>query len=562
MLDIMKLDIPPDVSINFYRTSKIANVFVNDVIIDKKDPDYYKLIAKRRFIPGEIVFMSQIITTCEKCSIHKDRIDMVFFNWADVMLENRDITLFSDFFPRHIAIPEKDYKELMKRAIQCIDIENRSNLSKNKIDQSYLNKIIPIYLKLRHNYQVQPNGIIDVDDVGSFINHGCDYNISPTAITGEIMGYVALREINPGDELVRNYLGIKDIAKDVTTRKKILQENYNFDCKCQKCKDESEDMVRETFLTTKYPHLLSDLNFDTLVYSFHVPNLAEKNDNFEIRDSGHGHKSIIAKREFNTGEPIMNIKAVLSFRSNMKEDTIMIAFWTQLIYLHSSIKKRIESMEPKFDIFKNDEFKDMKYAAMMFYLYFKQKNIFHVAHSDMKLYIKTFVKLSLNVKILKTDREEFSTVTVMTNTCDPTFRFSCAANAECIIYENGSSLRASIPIQIGDEIYLFHNAKSCVCDNYAKRKQVTTALYGLPCECKYCKAGENDQIQDSMLSKNISFMFNKNLACAWCGNTKLRRKKCSGCLNVYYCGNECQKTHWDIFHKKVCDRKHKKRLMQ
>ena len=38
--------------------------------------------------------------------------------------------------------------------------------------------------------------------------------------------------------------------------------------------------------------------------------------------------------------------------------------------------------------------------------------------------------------------------------------------------------------------------------------------------------------------------------CALCGADALQQ--CSGCVSAYYCGAECQRTHWNANHKRRC----------
>jgi hypothetical protein len=42
-----------------------------------------------------------------------------------------------------------------------------------------------------------------------------------------------------------------------------------------------------------------------------------------------------------------------------------------------------------------------------------------------------------------------------------------------------------------------------------------------------------------------------NKCCVWCGDTSECLKKCNGCMNVYYCDNNCAKLNWAT-HKKSC----------
>ncbi|KAF9097457.1 hypothetical protein BGX27_000956, partial [Mortierella sp. AM989] len=75
--------------------------------------------------------------------------------------------------------------------------------------------------------------------VSSRINHSCDPNVHQSWNPKTKKGHVhASKNIKKGDEILKNYIPILQIQED---RKRLLQENFKFDCRCSACTKPSSE---------------------------------------------------------------------------------------------------------------------------------------------------------------------------------------------------------------------------------------------------------------------------------------------------------------------------------
>lgn len=73
----------------------------------------------------------------------------------------------------------------------------------------------------------------------SKINHSCNPNAEIRfPFSNNILQVVALRDINPGEEVCISYLDECELNRSRHSRQKYLQENYLFLCECEKCQEE------------------------------------------------------------------------------------------------------------------------------------------------------------------------------------------------------------------------------------------------------------------------------------------------------------------------------------
>lgn len=56
------------------------------------------------------------------------------------------------------------------------------------------------------------------------------------------LSLLALRDIEPGEEIFISYLDECDSGRSRHSRQKILAENYVFVCKCLKCEEQAQDV--------------------------------------------------------------------------------------------------------------------------------------------------------------------------------------------------------------------------------------------------------------------------------------------------------------------------------
>lgn len=73
--------------------------------------------------------------------------------------------------------------------------------------------------------------------IGSYFNHSCDPNIGFTvpSLTNRSC-WIALRDIQKGEELFSSYIALDDVKHNRELRRKIIKEKFHFDCECSYCK--------------------------------------------------------------------------------------------------------------------------------------------------------------------------------------------------------------------------------------------------------------------------------------------------------------------------------------
>lgn len=74
-------------------------------------------------------------------------------------------------------------------------------------------------------------------EIGSFFNHSCDPNIGFTvpSLTNRSC-WIALKDIQKGEELLSSYIALDDVKHDRELRRKIIKDKFHFECECSYCK--------------------------------------------------------------------------------------------------------------------------------------------------------------------------------------------------------------------------------------------------------------------------------------------------------------------------------------
>ncbi|XP_026819908.1 SET and MYND domain-containing protein 5 [Rhopalosiphum maidis] len=80
----------------------------------------------------------------------------------------------------------------------------------------------------------------------SSINHSCFPNAASVFDGNHVLRLVAIRMIEPGDEINTSYIAPCELDHSRHTRQKYLQENYVFTCRCIKC----EEQINEPDVTS------------------------------------------------------------------------------------------------------------------------------------------------------------------------------------------------------------------------------------------------------------------------------------------------------------------------
>lgn len=65
------------------------------------------------------------------------------------------------------------------------------------------------------------------------------------------------------------------------------------------------------------------------------------------------------------------------------------------------------------------------------------------------------------------------------------------------------------------------------------------------------RAVRNNEYETLQKLKEIRYGLKLGAACAGCGVVGTKHKKCARCETTYYCGTDCQRSHWKV-HKKTC----------
>ncbi|KAL1506485.1 hypothetical protein ABEB36_005844 [Hypothenemus hampei] len=88
----------------------------------------------------------------------------------------------------------------------------------------------------------------------SCINHSCDPNAEIKFLhNNSRLFLVALKDIQPDEEILISYLGECEINRSRHSRRKLLMENYIFACECSKCLEEIDqlDVTSEEDMSTE-----------------------------------------------------------------------------------------------------------------------------------------------------------------------------------------------------------------------------------------------------------------------------------------------------------------------
>ena len=76
--------------------------------------------------------------------------------------------------------------------------------------------------------------------VQSACNHSCTPNCEPTfRQSNHVLFLVATKDISEGEEIFISYLDECALSRSRHSRRKILQENYLFNCQCIKCVEQA-----------------------------------------------------------------------------------------------------------------------------------------------------------------------------------------------------------------------------------------------------------------------------------------------------------------------------------
>lgn len=94
-----------------------------------------------------------------------------------------------------------------------------------------------IYSQIQSNAFGMTSGAGRVVGQGLFLaaammNHSCNPNCRADDVSAAMITVRTIVDVEPGEELTTSYT---DISKAVTSRRKVLRQQYNFDCQCERC---------------------------------------------------------------------------------------------------------------------------------------------------------------------------------------------------------------------------------------------------------------------------------------------------------------------------------------
>lgn len=123
----------------------------------------------------------------------------------------------------------------------------RQNVEKLNLSEPDQEKIDSLIDQIYDNMYSHTGDFLNSEGIGLYVeqsaaNHSCDPNAEIQFLHNNFrLSLVALKDIQAGDEICINYLSDCDGSRSRHSRRKLLRENYLFECDCPKCIAEIED---------------------------------------------------------------------------------------------------------------------------------------------------------------------------------------------------------------------------------------------------------------------------------------------------------------------------------
>lgn len=123
----------------------------------------------------------------------------------------------------------------------------RENVTKLDLNPENKEQIADLISQIYDDVYAQTGDFLDNEGVAlytlqSSANHSCSPNAEINFRHNNFrLSLVAVKDIEPNEEICISYLGEDDLDRSRHTRRKILMENYIFACECPKCIAQIED---------------------------------------------------------------------------------------------------------------------------------------------------------------------------------------------------------------------------------------------------------------------------------------------------------------------------------
>jgi len=284
-----------------------------------------------------------------------------------------------------------------------------------------------------------------------------------------------------------------------------------------------------------------------------------------IHDLKTDSKKIIAKRSFLRGEKIFVSGIISKIECHDKNFSKILIHWTNILQKDPDVIERMKPFFPRHDILLDKKFtSDVGDAIALHNMYLKENDhipttkslldLINIADNRLREFVQIYAKLRYNLSYLCTGVYYMMGIGNFVNhSCIPNVMFDFHEKEDDIII-----YKAHRDIKAGEELFANY-ALTIFCDDFEVRRKMTLKNCSFECACEYCLKGLMNKPEDGVLSTMIPDIFAMGLACATCNNNVDNPsvlKKCGGCSKFSYCNTTCQKKHWNLIHKKQCDRKH------
>ncbi|XP_066150687.1 histone-lysine N-trimethyltransferase SMYD5 [Euwallacea fornicatus] len=117
----------------------------------------------------------------------------------------------------------------------------RQNVQKLDLPPTQKEEINSFIEKIYDDFENHTGDFLNNEGVGLYLkqscaNHSCDPNAEIQFLHNNFkLSLVALRDIEPNEEICISYLGDCELSRSRHSRQKLLKENYIFECDCVKC---------------------------------------------------------------------------------------------------------------------------------------------------------------------------------------------------------------------------------------------------------------------------------------------------------------------------------------
>jgi len=222
--------------ISIFNTIIIQMVYIDHRIKKTNIPGKgYGFIAREAIRAGEVLIKETPSITIQENEIYSDIFQLLYLILSDQQLKEQFKTLAPDSVD-NISINQSNIMNELKKKVST-----KNNTLYEFFANNYSAKEIMIYCAkyMCNAFEFQNKPVILF--TGTMMNHSC----LPNVIFGEKdnqMCFITVRDIKKGEEICGSYI---DITLPTNKRKKHLKEQYGFDCCCERCSLQDDNMIKQ-----------------------------------------------------------------------------------------------------------------------------------------------------------------------------------------------------------------------------------------------------------------------------------------------------------------------------